>query len=637
MKAIKTKFWILSLSGVFSGVFLVGVFPAEATYLPPGVCLSPLEQAVLVHGKTQSESLADQLTKKESDLEDIEEEQDRIREDIREMMEGTDRTKGLENSLNPRDPHSGWTNVKKAAGSNLAQFVEAYIEGGASELSALRETSAEKALFSGETTDSPERGDGKDLPACENDDPNKCYYLPWASDASAFQSQGRINEIMFCNDYAYEQYIRDCRRAIERIERLYDKLDDLDREAVETQDDIYALEDEIDDREDSGENETEGDGLCWECLDQLREMDGLTTGQALGNILSVVAGAGLSWFGYQSGKRAARATDRLRAKQGFDPLGTSGPAWAGASLGLPFISNGIYGLTNANSNLGLGCDEGYASGHRSYSPFSHYNHGAGGHHHHYGPNPYGSMHGGGEFGMRFGGHHGGSPWGDLFGGMHGGGEFGMRFGAHGGSPWGDPFGGMHGGGEFGMRFGAHGGSPWGDPFGGMHGGGEFGMRFGAHGGSPWGDPFGGMHGGGEFGMRFGGQHGPYGSYGDPYSAGASAHLSARYAREQAYMEFRQKQMQAEIEAKQAWLQHQQTLQEREMQKTKVINGLMSEMNQIRQQIYMVKMGGGVNSSVMGATGSFSSSSGSLTGSQSSGIDHQPVGDSTGGATQSISL
>ena len=409
-----------ALPAFLSGLLLFGLLPVAEAYVPPGVCLSPLEQAVLVHGKSQSESLVDQLKEREKDLESLQETEEELLESISEIISGGERDMGLANYLREFSKTDDTANnIKKpTTGSDLAAFVERYIEGRQSGLQSMGSDQG-RALLLDETATSRTEG----LPACEAS--AKCHRLPWGADESAFQSNGRINETTFCQTYAMSEYVKKCRRAIDRLERQYTRLQENERDIEEAVDDIWDLETEIEDREADGEDVsgTEGDGLCWECLDELRAMDGPTTGQVLGNLLSVTAGVGLSWFGYQAGKRQARDTNQLRMKQGFEALGTSGPSWAGASLGLPFISNGIYGLANGNSNLGLGCDEGYASGHRAYGPFSHYNYSRG---QVYGANPYGpGAFAGGEFGLRFGGGQHGAygPYSDPFGpGAFGGGR-----------------------------------------------------------------------------------------------------------------------------------------------------------------------------------------------------------------------
>ena len=147
-------------------------------------------------------------------------------------------------------------------------------------------------------------------------------------------------------------------------------------ELQEAEDELLTeLEDEQFDREVglSDEEDTEAGGICFECLDEIRALDKPTTGQTVGNILSVLAGGALSYYGYRAGKRETQNVNNLRIAQGYDPLSSTGMSWAGAMTGLPFISNGIYGLAGGNSRFGnYACSSGYANGANMYSPFGHY-------------------------------------------------------------------------------------------------------------------------------------------------------------------------------------------------------------------------------------------------------------------------
>ena len=435
--------------------------------------------------------------------------------------------------------------------------------------------------------------------------------------SSYFQSNGKIKK-QFCDKYGTNN-IKECKDSLKKIKKLGDRHSQLTLIAENLEEHKESLEDEQFNRDIglSDEKDTEASGLCFDCLDELRELDKPTDGQVFGNVLSVVAGGALSYFGYRAGKRDARYLNDLRLRQGYAPISSAGPAWAGASVGVPFMANGIYGLAGGHSQFGhWACSPGFAGGAAgAYSPFAHY-----------GLNAYARMggHGGFPYGPGFGGGFaagGGLPYGPGFGG---------GFAMGGGLPYGPGFGGgfaMGGGLPYGPGFGggfaAGGGLPYGPGFGGgfaMGGGLPYGPGFGGGfamgGGLPYGPGFGGgfaMGGGLPYGPGFGG--------GFPYGPGAfpmmnpGINLQAQYQQQQyqQHFQFQQQQMQARLQAQQAWLQHQQSIQRDWMQRQQVIGSLTQELFKIQQQIQLVASGGISSSGITAIGGTASTGAGSVGG------------------------
>ena len=572
------------------------IFPAFSN-----VCLHPIEEAALFSGKSKPKSRSDKIKKLEKEIEDLSDDIDDIKDNIDEWKIQ------LENSFNDNytPPFEKDTAVDR---------IKDYIDG-----------------------EEDEWEPGSDA-------------MPWDDDPdSYFKSNGRINQTSFCKA-EWMAHKEDCEEALEELEEYISDLKEFvelkKAKQSETRELIRAkLRSKLPDED---EEETEADGLCWECLDEIRELNKPTSAQTTGNVLSLVLGGAMSYYGYKAGKRGAQSVNDLRMRQGFDALGTAGPSWAGATLGMPFIANGIYGLANGNSVLGnYSCAPGMAGGGGMYAPFAGYgNAGFGGGF----PGAYGGV--GGGFGGGFPGAYGNAGFGAGFGGgfpgVYGNAGFGMGMpmgGAYGGFPgFGGGFGGgmtigggfpgFGGGMGMGMPMGGYGGFPggFGPGFGGSMtiggfpglGGGGFGAGFpGFGGGMTMGGGFPGFGGGMGMGMGgyggfpgaggYGGFPGAGGYGGFPGAGGyggfpgagmnpqAMAQMQAQQQQYANYMKFQQTQMQAQIQAQQAWLQHQQSVQQDYMQRQQVIGGLTQEMYKIQQQIQMVASGGVGSSSILGAS------------------------------------
>ena len=575
------------------------------------VCLHPLEEAALFHGRSsQPKSLSSQIKAKEKELSAIERNKEKLEEKIEDL------TDQLSNSLREYESYKKLKADDKGSSADMADLILDYIES-------------------------------------KQDEWEEPPDMPWSADPDKyFKSRGRVDDD-FCKDFANNK--RDCEKAIQSLSKYLEVLSQLDNKTELIEEQILELQDRQLDVELglTEEDETEADGLCWECLDEIRELDKPTSGQVAGNMLSILAGGALSYYGYKAGKSGAESVNNLRIRQGFDSLGTAGPAWAGATLGMPFIANGIYGMANGNSVLGnYACAPGFAGSGAMYAPFGGYGRGGFGFPGGYGGPGFGGglVAGGGFPGLGAYGNAGfGYPVGGGFPGGYGGpgfggglaiggfpglggypaGGFGFPGGLGGGLTIGGGFPGFGGfpGGYGGPGFGgglAIGGFPglggypaggFGFP-GGLGGGLTIGGGFPGFGGFPggYGGPgfggglamgggFPGFGGGGGFGFPggFGGFPGGFGGGINPQLQAqiqAQAQAQQQYAN---YIKFQQTQMEAQIQAQQAWLQHQQSIQQDWMQRQEVIGGLTQEMFKIQQQIQMVASSGIGSSSLLGAS------------------------------------
>ncbi|MCY4322051.1 MAG: hypothetical protein OXC37_06600, partial [Bdellovibrionaceae bacterium] len=308
------------------------------------VCLHPLEEAALLAGKSKTKSLSAQIKAKEKELSAITKNREKLEEKLDDLKDE------LSNSLRSNNLYSKLRQDSNGSdvgdNSDVANLISDYMES--------------------------EQDEWED--PCGN---STCP-MPWSADSNKyFKSNGRISESGFCKDFSDNK--KECERAIKNISKYLSVLEDLDSKEELIEDRLLALQDRQLDI-DLGlveEDETEAGGLCFECLDELRELDKPTTGQIVGNALSILAGGALSYFGYRAGRSGAESINNTRLRQGFESLGTAGPSWAGATLGLPFIANGIYGIAGGNSVLGnYACTPGFNSGSSAYAPFGPYGQGS---------------------------------------------------------------------------------------------------------------------------------------------------------------------------------------------------------------------------------------------------------------------
>jgi len=370
-------------SFAFTLVLLFGFLPFSAL---ANVCLHPLEMAALLKGKPKSKSLKDKIKKADKAIKKLEKMKEKLEDGIDDELDE------LSNTL------------KDDVFEANAQLEKAKLEA----VNAVSDYMAEKENFW-----DLEKYKETNIP-WNKKDPDPILY---------FKSNGKVNENTFCSAFAKDQ--KNCKQILKKLKVLHQKLAEV-RKIGEAQVELYeSLEFEQMDREIgvSDEEDTEAEGLCFECLDELRDLDKPSFGQVLGNVLSIAAGGAMSYFGYRAGKVDMQRSNAFRIRGGYDPISSSGLSWAGASLGIPFILNGSYGLGGGNSAFGsFACGNGYANGPAAYSPFGHYN-----------TNPMA------QAGLQFGGGpFGGSPMAQA-GLQFGGGPFGGSPMAQAGLQFGNPY------------------------------------------------------------------------------------------------------------------------------------------------------------------------------------------------------
>ena len=588
-------FFFLFSSLVFS--FL----PSEAL---ANVCLHPLEQAALLSGKSQSKSLSSQIQQIKKAQEKLLARKTELEDQIAGYVDDLDNSLAVEKH--------GKTKISSEQTEDAAEAISEYIE-------------AKQDKWEQENWVEEQAATGTVKAIAKI--PVEWYDSTKSSKAKKyFKRNGEVKERSFCKDYTNDK--KNCEKVIKNLEKHHKKLFAI-RELGEQRDELIEdLEERESDRVDrkllglEDEEDTEASPLCFECLDQLRELDKPTSGQIFGSVLSTVAGGALSYYGYKAGKREGRALNDLRIRAGYDPRSSAGLSWAGASIGGPFIANGIYGLAGGNSKFGnLACSNGFASGNARYSPFGHYNNnaqanmrfGPGGWPGAFNPNM------NAQANMRFG--PGGWP-GAFNPNMNA--QANMRFGPGG---WPGAFN-PNMNAQANMRFGPGG---WPGAFN-PNMNAQANMQFGPGG---WPGAF-NPNMNAQANMRFGPGGWP-GAFNPNMNAQANMQfgpggLPNPYGAQQytQYMQFQQQQMQAKMQAQQAWMQHQISIQKDWMHKQQVIGSLTQEIVRIKQQIHLVASGG-VSSGLL-ASGNFNASlnlgnsnfNNNFSGGSSSAPTHNPA-------------
>ena len=208
------------------------------------------------------------------------------------------------------------------------------------------------------------------------DPPPKCY--DWQVNISGqkrtdlLKPKGKIDE-SFCDSYSTDA--SKCKDALKDAMTQYDRLKDIRKKTkdriADLEESIRELEDEANELEDElfladDDEETEAGGLCFECLQELRDANAPSAWQRVGSGLTAALGAGLSIFGLREARRAQRSANELLALQGFPPENNFGYNLAGLSLGFPFLAQGLNGLSRGSmSQGGVGCSQ-------TASPYSPY-------------------------------------------------------------------------------------------------------------------------------------------------------------------------------------------------------------------------------------------------------------------------
>ena len=159
----------------------------------------------------------------------------------------------------------------------------------------------------------------------------------------AFSEGGEV-ESSFCDDYASSK--KECKKALKKINKYLAKLAKLEERKSD-------LEDQLNDAEISAfsDEKTEANGLCFDCLKKVLANSAPTAGDHVGNTLNMLLGVGIGSIGYQYGQRIQEDANMLRIQQGY---GAQDDFYSlqGASMGFPYISQGLYGLTRSNTPRG---------------------------------------------------------------------------------------------------------------------------------------------------------------------------------------------------------------------------------------------------------------------------------------------
>ena len=570
MKYLNTKplsiFTLFYKALLFSFLFC-GIFSSQnssASYAS-NLCLHPLEEAALLYGN-QGEDIEGLIKRKETEIEKI---TDNIEDDLQEKID--DEIVRLSNSLDDTNTTLTKTRNKLAETDTetIAKLISNYMEEKQDEL--------DNTMFS-------------DITNYGTDDKHK---FAWHN-RKYFKKRGQIKD-KFCKDFAKD--IKDCNRALDRLARRWEQIHTLYETRDAREDELEELRDKAFDIE-LGDESTEANGVCFECLDAIRELNRPSPGQTAGSILSLVAGGAMSYYAYKAGKRSVNRSNLIRAQQGFAPLSSAGPAWAGASLGLPFISHGIHGLSQANSQIGnVNCSGGSFSQNHAHAY-----------------NPYAM----GPGGAHVAAHIGGNPF--PFAGANAQLNFNSPFNHH-----------LAAGANAQLNF----NSPFYNP-----------LAAGANAQLNFNSPFNHFAAGANAQLNFNSPfYNPLAAGANaqfPYGGGAGgfqAQLALQQQQQQqqqytAYLQFQQQQMEARIQAQQAWQQQQQALQQDRMHRQQVITSLSQEMNKIQQQIQMVAAGGTI-SSFAGATASTTlASNTTFTGGATAPLEQQPITTNTGSTSNS---
>ena len=460
---------------------------------------------------------------------------------------------------------------------------------------------------------------------------NTAVYCPsWIKNKKNYLGNNGDVKDKFCKDYENKKN-NECEKSLEMLDDVLDQLNEMRvrMEDLEDQKREYEYELIESDFELEDDSETEAEAPCVYC-DQIRELRALnepTKGEKVANALTAVLGVGLSVFGLREGRKAQKSANEILALQGFPAQNNFGYSLAGASLGYPFISKGLYGLSGGGRTAcSSSMNGGYYRQQHGYGGGGSYNRGL----------PFGAGYGaaapifGGpvvpSFGAGFqaqagfggpgfggppgfGGGFGNNPFGGGFGpsaGLQFGGGFGGPPGFGGGGFGNNPFGGGFGpsaglqfGGGFGGPPGFGGGGFGNNPFGGGFGP-SAGLQFGA--GAGFGGPPG--FGGGGYGNPFGGGFSPNaglqfgGGFGNnPFGGGFGNNSFGGGFNPQYYQQVSAatQQFQMKLKMQEAWLAQQQSIQKEWMQRQQVIGGLTQELYRIQNQIQVVSSGGNLSS------------------------------------------
>ena len=161
----------------------------------------------------------------------------------------------------------------------------------------------------------------------------------------AFGNKGKVKS-SFCDDYASDQ--KECKKALKQMKRLANQISQLEDQRDELKDQLHEIQ--MSSKTESAKK-TEASGICIDCLKRIMNASKPSTGQTVGNVLKMLTGVGIGAMGYNAGQRAQYDLNMLRIQQGYDAQNDYYPL-QGASAGMPYMAQGLYGLTRTNTPVG---------------------------------------------------------------------------------------------------------------------------------------------------------------------------------------------------------------------------------------------------------------------------------------------
>ena len=211
----------------------------------------------------------------------------------------------------------------------------------------------------GEQAWSEEAGDCKDCPSGQVVKAGRCSCPDWKKD-EAFRPKGIVKN-NFCDNYAKDK--ADCRKALNNMKSLIRRLAQLDKNKERLEDALSKAEMSALTK---GPSKTEASGLCFDCLKRTLAASRPSTGQQIGNILQALTGVGIGLVGYKMGQRAQIDANTMRVRNGYE-VQNDYYSFMGAEAGIPYLANGLYGMTRVNTPQGgWSCSPTVSQGHHPH-------------------------------------------------------------------------------------------------------------------------------------------------------------------------------------------------------------------------------------------------------------------------------
>lgn len=175
------------------------------------------------------------------------------------------------------------------------------------------------------------------------------------SSSICWQKQQTQTAQEFCDAFAKPNNINDCVNVFENIQTKLARIKILTQEIQELKDEKLSesasLETYTKCEQKQDFNNTEAKALCYTCYDNYLDSLRPSTYQQVGSALQSLLGAGVGAFGYHQGQRFQKNANRLRVQHGYAAQNDN-YAFTGASLGVPFALQGLYGMTWSNVSSG---------------------------------------------------------------------------------------------------------------------------------------------------------------------------------------------------------------------------------------------------------------------------------------------